>query len=131
MLHHPTMATMATILLQTTVNPYRLRNRRKIVTTSKPAMTTSKANIASSKMRGDEVVDGSGEETAGGGVGVGSGADATEGASGCGAVKKGMKATVPKLKSSSKSKIDWLIAAMSFVPHQLLAASISFDPTDR
>ena len=85
--------------------------------------------MASSRLRSDEVVDGSGEKPEGVGGGVNSGADVTVGASGYGSVKKGIKATVPKLKSSSKSKIDWLIANISFVPHQLLAASISFDAT--
>lgn len=44
------------------------------------------------------------------------------GAAEFGAVKNGTKLTVPKLKSFLKSKIDWLIACVSVVPHQLLAA---------
>lgn len=46
------------------------------------------------------------------------------GASGFGSVKKGTKLTFPKLKSSSKSKIELLISWVSVVPHQLLLASI-------
>ena len=43
-------------------------------------------------------------------------------ASGFGAVRKGVKVTVPKLKSFLLSKIDWLIACASVVPHQLKVA---------
>jgi hypothetical protein len=60
-------------------------------------------------MEGVEVGDGVGV-----GVGVG-----ISGASGLGAVRKGVKITLPKLKSSSKSKINSLIACVSVVPHQL------------
>ena len=41
------------------------------------------------------------------------------GASVFGSVRKGVKMTVPKLKSSSESKISSLIVCVSVVPHQL------------
>ena len=44
------------------------------------------------------------------GVGVGSGADSIGGAAETGSDKKGKIVTSPKLKSSSKSKIDSIIA---------------------
>ena len=56
------------------------------------------------------------------GVGVGRGAFGSGVALGSGDVKNGMKVTLPKSKSSSKSCIDWLIACVSVVPHQLFVA---------
>ncbi len=43
-------------------------------------------------------------------------------------VKKGVKLTVPTLKSFLLSKIVWLIDAASAVPHQLLAMVTFFAP---
>ena len=59
---------------------------------------------------GVAVRDGEGDKD---GVGVGVG---RLGAWALGAVKKGTKLTVPKLKLSLKSKIVWLIACWSVVP---------------
>ena len=68
---------------------------------------------------GEGVMEGVGVgEAVGVGVGVGVGAGFS-GASELGAVRKGVKITVPKLKSSSESKISSLIVCVSFVPHQL------------
>ena len=66
---------------------------------------------------GEGVVEGVGVGEAVG-VGVGGGA-VFSGASEFGSVRKGVKMTLPKLKSSSKSKISSLIASVSVVPHQL------------
>lgn len=53
------------------------------------------------------------------------------GALGFGSVKTGMKLTLPKLKSSSKSKIELLISWVSVVPHQLLLASMLLEVSSK
>lgn len=68
----------------------------------------------------------------GDGTGVGVGVGGISGASGFGAVRNGVKLTFPKLKSSSKSKINSLIACVSVVPHQLCVALTSLAaPSER
>ena len=53
------------------------------------------------------------------------------GAFGFSSLRNGTKLTMPRLKSFLKSRIDWFIAAMFVVPHQLYVALMSADVLER
>ena len=53
------------------------------------------------------------------------------GAFGFSSLRNGTKLTMPRLKSFLKSRIDWFIAAVFVVPHQLYVALMSADVLER